>query len=168
MGDTFDISPVEPGLVSSIKSTGFPPVGSSLLTKGAFCKKSGLRSAQNRLRIDLAAGDTTVGSRPRTAKHCARLRGATTLARRRLGGCRRDSGAGYAARFPPENQRLFTNQANQSKICVYATRCAAPIRSTERRSEALETQNPPQRAGSVSRQAGRKSVSEQPRYSPKI
>ena len=35
-----------------------------LLTKDAFCKKSGRRSAQNRLRIDLAAGDTTVGSRP--------------------------------------------------------------------------------------------------------
>jgi len=39
-------------------------VGSSLLTKDAFCKKSGLRSAQNRLRTDLAAGDATVGSRP--------------------------------------------------------------------------------------------------------
>jgi hypothetical protein len=41
-----------------------PSSGSSLLTKDAFCKKSGLRSAQNRLRIDLAAGDTTVGPRP--------------------------------------------------------------------------------------------------------
>ena len=41
-----------------------PSSGSSLLTKDAFCKKSGLRSAQNRLRIDLAAGDTTIGSRP--------------------------------------------------------------------------------------------------------
>ena len=60
-GDTFDISPVEPGLVSSIKSTGLRPAGSSLLTKG---KKSGPRSAQNRLRIDLAADATTFGSRP--------------------------------------------------------------------------------------------------------
>ncbi len=42
-------------------------MGSSLLTKGAFCKKSGLRSAQNRLRTDLAAGDTTVGPRPKLA-----------------------------------------------------------------------------------------------------
>jgi len=40
------------------------------------------------------------------------------------------------------------------RIRVYATRCAALIRSTVRRSEALETQNPPVRAGSVSRHGG--------------
>jgi hypothetical protein len=63
-GGTFNISPVEPSLFSRIKSTGCRPVGASLLTKGAFCKEFGLRWTQNWLRIDLAAGVTTVGSRP--------------------------------------------------------------------------------------------------------
>ena len=40
------------------------PVGSSLSTEDAFCKKLRLRSAPNRLRADLAASDTTVESRP--------------------------------------------------------------------------------------------------------
>ena len=56
--ETFDISLVEPGLVSGIKATECRPVGSSLLAKDAFRKKSGLRSAENRLRLDLAADDT--------------------------------------------------------------------------------------------------------------
>ena len=66
-GDTFDILPVEPDINSLINANGCRAAVSLLLTKEAFCKKSGLRSSQNRLGIDLAADGTTVGSRPRSS-----------------------------------------------------------------------------------------------------